>query len=102
MAEVRPLFEQLDADGSGALCRQEFLVLWMSLARDRVAANPRVAALGLCSFLDENGDGKLAVNELKRFLPLLGLKGAALAAVPLPGWASLDYRKLLGDPSLES
>mmetsp|Transcript_34045 Transcript_34045/g.60791 ORF Transcript_34045/g.60791 Transcript_34045/m.60791 type:complete len:202 (-) Transcript_34045:37-642(-) len=97
VGEVKPLFDQLDQDKSGALSRQEFLVLWTSLAKDRVCANPRVAALGLCSFLDENGDGKLAVSELKRFLPLLGLAGVALSAMPLPDWVTLDYRDILGE-----
>ncbi|WP_416274471.1 hypothetical protein [Limnohabitans sp.] len=93
--QVRSIFEELDQDRNGNLSRQEFIALWDALAKERCAADPKVVALGLCAFLDTNGDRKLQISELKKFLPLFGLKGMALAAIPLPDWASVDYRGLL-------
>ena len=80
------------------MSRQEFVGLWAALAKDRLA-DPRTVALGLCTFLDSNGDGKLQVSELKAFLPvIMGAKGLALAAIPVPDFISVDYRGILGDP----
>ena len=41
---MRPLFEKLDSDGSGALSRKEFVMMWATLAKDRCLEEPKVLA----------------------------------------------------------
>jgi len=95
METVKVLFDQVDNNKSGTVSRPEFIAMWAALVKDRCSADPRMVALGLCTFLDANGDGKLQASELKRFLPLFGLKGVAVAALPVPDWAAIEYRKVL-------
>ncbi|KAK3281267.1 hypothetical protein CYMTET_10936 [Cymbomonas tetramitiformis] len=92
--DVEQLFKELDADKSGALNRVEFLVLWMTLVKQRCQTDPKSVALALFSFLDSDGDGKLQGREIKRFMPLLGPPGIMMATIP--DWAEVNYRKVLG------
>ena len=72
-------------------------MLWLALVRERTKTNPRLVALVFCRVLDENKDGKVTVNELKRFLALLGPVGAGLSMVPMSDKLGIDYEKYLGE-----
>eukprot|EP00240_Pyramimonas_obovata_P013269 CAMPEP_0118936092 /NCGR_PEP_ID=MMETSP1169-20130426/16007_1 /TAXON_ID=36882 /ORGANISM="Pyramimonas obovata, Strain CCMP722" /LENGTH=233 /DNA_ID=CAMNT_0006879203 /DNA_START=171 /DNA_END=872 /DNA_ORIENTATION=+ len=95
--EISALFKKMDTDGSGSLSRTEFIMLWLALVRERTQTNPKLVALVFCRFLDENKDGKVTINEVKRFLALLGPLGAGLSMIPMSDKMGLDYEKIFGD-----
>ena len=72
-------------------------MMWLALVRERTTTDPKLLALVFCRFLDENKDGTVTINELKRFLVLLGPIGAGLMMIPMSDKLGLDYEKVFGD-----
>jgi len=91
--DIRALFKKVDSDKSGALSRTEFVMLWLALVRERTKASPKLLALAFCRFLDSNKDGQISINELKRFLGLLGPFGAGLTIIPMSDKMGFDYER---------